>query len=90
MRVKSPRPSVNYFRDNATESRTMKGANRVAPPSSHLEERQSTHRSTQGWSLSPRPEIHPKHMVIWDHVTRADVLRAIEEYDRLGAGAVLL
>ncbi|MGC1345631.1 MAG: hypothetical protein WA863_05890 [Methyloceanibacter sp.] len=23
-------------------------------------------------------------MVIWDHVTRADVLRAIEEYDRLG------
>jgi hypothetical protein len=28
--------------------------------------------------------MHPKHMVIWDHVTRADVLRAIEEYDRLG------
>ena len=23
-------------------------------------------------------------MVTWDHVTRADVLRAIEEYDRLG------
>ena len=23
-------------------------------------------------------------MVAWDHVTRADVLRAIEEYDRLG------
>ena len=29
-------------------------------------------------------------MVAWDHVTRADVLRAIEEYDRSGAGAVLL
>jgi hypothetical protein len=23
-------------------------------------------------------------MVAWDHVTRADVLRAIQEYDRLG------
>ena len=23
-------------------------------------------------------------MVIWDHVTRADVLRSIKEYDRLG------
>jgi hypothetical protein len=23
-------------------------------------------------------------MVTWDHVTRADVLRAIEDYDRLG------
>ncbi len=23
-------------------------------------------------------------MVAWDHVTRADVLRAIEDYDRLG------
>ena len=23
-------------------------------------------------------------MVAWDHVTRSDVLRAIEEYDRLG------
>jgi hypothetical protein len=23
-------------------------------------------------------------MVAWDHLTRADVLRAIEEYDRLG------
>ena len=23
-------------------------------------------------------------MVAWEHVTRADVLRAIEEYDRLG------
>ena len=23
-------------------------------------------------------------MVTWDNVTRADVLRAIEEYDRLG------
>jgi hypothetical protein len=25
-------------------------------------------------------------MVAWDRVTRADVLRAIEEYDRLGPG----
>jgi len=24
-------------------------------------------------------------MVLWDHVTRSDVLRAIKEYDRLGA-----
>ena len=23
-------------------------------------------------------------MVLWDHVTRSDVLRAIKEYDRLG------
>ena len=23
-------------------------------------------------------------MVAWDHVTRSDVVRAIEEYDRLG------
>ena len=23
-------------------------------------------------------------MMTWDHVTRADVLRAIEDYDRLG------
>jgi hypothetical protein len=26
-------------------------------------------------------------MVLWDNVTRADVLRAIEEYDRLGPEA---
>jgi hypothetical protein len=26
-------------------------------------------------------------MVIWDHVTRSEVLRAIGEYDRLGPGA---
>jgi hypothetical protein len=25
-------------------------------------------------------------MAAWDRVTRADVLRAVEEYDRLGAG----
>jgi len=25
-------------------------------------------------------------MVVWNHVTRTDVLRAIEEYDRLGPG----
>jgi hypothetical protein len=24
-------------------------------------------------------------MIAWDHVTRSDVLRAIEEYDRLGS-----
>jgi hypothetical protein len=24
------------------------------------------------------------HSIVWDQVTRADVLRAIEEYDRLG------
>ena len=26
-------------------------------------------------------------MVVWDHVTREDVVRAIEEYDRLGPEA---
>jgi hypothetical protein len=26
-------------------------------------------------------------MVTWDHVTRAEVLRAIQEYDRLGPEA---
>jgi hypothetical protein len=26
-------------------------------------------------------------IVVWDHVTRADVLRAIQEYDRLGPEA---
>jgi hypothetical protein len=26
-------------------------------------------------------------MVVWDHVTRADVVRAIQEYDRLGPEA---
>ena len=29
-------------------------------------------------------------MVAWDNVTRTDVVRAIEEYDRLGTGGVLL
>ena len=29
--------------------------------------------------------LEDEYMVAWDRVTRADVLRAIEEYDRLGA-----
>jgi hypothetical protein len=29
----------------------------------------------------------PNRMVTWDHVTRSEVLRAIQEYDRLGAEA---
>jgi hypothetical protein len=40
----------------------------------------------QGAGLPLR--IQPKgavYMVAWDHVTRTDVLRAIQEYDRLGA-----
>jgi hypothetical protein len=31
--------------------------------------------------------VERNHMVTWDHVTHAEVLRAIQEYDRLGPEA---
>jgi hypothetical protein len=31
------------------------------------------------------PILENEYMIAWDRVTRADVLRAIEEYDRLGS-----